>query len=101
MTSFRFRLYVLGETARAHNAVEQLRTLCDSRSNVTCDIEVVDLQTHPEVADEARIVATPTLDRVEPPPVIRVIGDLSSDQLALALELPPSSTTQEDERHAR
>ena len=89
MTSFRFRLYVLGGTARAHSALEQLRALCESRSDVTCDIEVVDLQAHPDVADDARIVATPTLDRIEPLPVIRVIGDLSSDQLAMALELPP------------
>lgn len=89
MTSYRFRLYVLGETPRAHSALEQLRALCDSRRDTTYDIEVVDVHAHPEVADDARIVATPTLDRVEPPPLVRVIGDLSSDQLARALELPP------------
>ena len=89
--SYRFRLYVLGETERAHRALEQLRALCDSRSDTKYDIEVVDLHAHPEVADDAHIVATPTLDRVEPPPVIRVIGDLSSDQMAVALQLPPGA----------
>ena len=88
MTSYRFRLYVLGETARAHSALEQLRALCDSRTCSTCDIDVIDVHAHPELADEARILATPTLDRVEPAPVIRVIGDLSSDQLAMVLGLP-------------
>jgi len=95
VTSYRFRLYVLGETARSRSALEQLRALCDSRSCSACDIEVVDVQAHPEVADEARIVATPTLDRVEPPPTVRVIGDLSSDQLAMALELPPCPKQEE------
>lgn len=89
MTPYRFRLYVLGDTARGRRALEQLRALCDSHGRSGCDIEVVDVQAHPEVADEARIVATPTLDRIEPHPVVRVIGDLSSDQLAIALELPP------------
>ncbi len=91
MTTYRFRLYVLGDTARARQALDQLRALCDSRPCSACDIEVVDVQAHPEVADGARIVATPTLDRIEPSPVVRVIGDLSSDQLAMALELPPCS----------
>ena len=31
---------------------------------------------HPELAEQRQIVATPTLDRVEPLPRIRVIGDL-------------------------
>ncbi|HEU5085160.1 MAG TPA: circadian clock KaiB family protein [Acidimicrobiales bacterium] len=89
MTAYRFRLYVLGETARTETAVQQLRALCASRGCAPCDIEVVDVHAHPEVADEARIVATPTLDRIAPAPLVRVIGDLASDQLAMALELPP------------
>jgi circadian clock protein KaiB len=87
VTSYRFRLYVLGETVRAHAALEQLRSLC-ARAESRYEIEVIDLHENPEIADQARIVATPTLDRLRPAPLIRVIGDLSSDELAMALQLP-------------
>jgi len=87
VTSYRFRLYVLGETVRATRAEEQLRSLCATLLT-ECEIEVVDVQANPRLADDARIVATPTLDRVEPRPTVRVIGDLSSDELAAVLELP-------------
>lgn len=93
MTGYRFRLYVLGETARTESAVQQLRALCASRGCAPCDIEVVDVHAHPDLADEARIVATPTLDRITPTPLVRVIGDLASDQLAMVLELPPRPQT--------
>jgi circadian clock protein KaiB len=94
VTVHRFRLYVLGETVRSGQALQQLRALCTARGCTPCDIEVVDVCAHPELADDARIVATPTLDRIEPPPLVRVIGDLSSDQLAMVLELPPHPSTE-------
>jgi len=89
MTGYRFRLYVLGGTDRTHRAMEQLGGLCRQRLGDDWDLEVVDVQARPEVADEARIVATPTLDRLTPAPPVRVVGDLSSDLLVAALELPP------------
>ena len=90
MTGYRFRLYVLGQSSRARNAEEQLRAVCARRVRGPCVIEVVDLTASPDVADAERIVATPTLDRLEPPPRIRVIGDLGSvERLSAALDLPP------------
>ena len=85
---YRFRLYVLGETNRSARAIEQLRTLCAARLGTEVGIDVVDLHADPDRADDARIVATPTLDRLEPGPLVRVIGDLSSEELATVLELP-------------
>jgi circadian clock protein KaiB len=90
MTGYRFRLYVLGPTSRSRNAEQQLRALCAQRVRGPCAIEVVDLTEAPELADTERIVATPTLDRVEPPPRVRVVGDLgSSERLSAVLDLPP------------
>lgn len=88
MTWYRLRLYVLGDTVRARAAVDRVGALCDSRLGQSWDLEVVDVQASPELADEARIVATPTLDRLEPGPPLRVVGDLSSAALADALDLP-------------
>ena len=89
MTPYRFRLYVMGETARSREAIEALRALCRQRLGDHWQIDVVDLKGRPDLADAARIVATPTLDRLEPEPPTRVIGDLSSlDHLAAVLDLP-------------
>lgn len=89
MTMYRFRLYVMGETARSRAAVEQLRALCRQRLGEQWQVEVIDVKGRPDIAEAARIVATPTLDRLEPEPRTRVIGDLSStDDLAAVLDLP-------------
>ena len=89
MTAYRFRLYVMGETARSSAAIEQLLALCRDRLGDHWHVEVVDLKGRPDLADAARIVATPTLDRLEPGPPARVIGDLSAmDHVATVLDLP-------------
>lgn len=89
MTTYRFRLFVMGETARSRATVEELRALCRQRLGEHWQLDVVDVKGRPDLADSARIVATPTLDRLEPAPRTRVIGDLSStDQLAAVLDLP-------------
>jgi circadian clock protein KaiB len=93
MTVYRFRLYVIGETARSQAAIEQLRALCRQRLGDHWQVEVVDLKGRPDLADDARIVATPTLDRLEPEPRTRVIGELSgNDRLAAVLDLPADMT---------
>lgn len=89
MPLFRFELYVMGRTSRSRNAEQQLRALCASRTEGRYEIEVFDVAEDPGLAEERRIVATPTLDRVEPLPRIRVIGDLGpAERLTTALDLP-------------
>ena len=93
---FRFELYVMGQTSRSRNAERQLRALCEVHLEGRYEIEVVDVAEHPELAEERRIVATPTLDRVEPPPRVRVIGDLGPpERLLSALDLPQDLGTTE------
>ena len=90
MTQYAFRLYVQGQTVRARAAVEQLEALCRACCGEAWEVEVVDVERQPDLADQARIVATPTLDRLAPEPRTRVIGDLSSqERLAAALGLSP------------
>jgi pyruvate dehydrogenase E2 component (dihydrolipoamide acetyltransferase) len=52
------------------------------------DVEIIDVLEHPEMAEQDKILATPTLIKQLPPPLRRVIGDLSdSDKVLLGLEL--------------
>lgn len=93
MTFFSFRLFLLGDSSRSRAAEQALRRLCADRfGDSGFSIEVVNVEEHRDVADAARIVATPTLDLIAPLPRIRVIGDLSSsDELAATLGLPAAA----------
>jgi circadian clock protein KaiB len=81
------RLYVSGQALNSRTAIRNLESL---RAALTASaaVEVVDVREKPELAEEDRILATPTLVRREPPPVRKIIGDLSDTHRVLAgLEL--------------
>ena len=91
----RFRLFVAGETARSLRAAAHIRSLCAAALDDDYELEIIDVLERPDLADEARILATPTVIKASPPPLRRVIGDLSDlERLASALdlELPEPST---------
>ncbi|MFA9477017.1 circadian clock KaiB family protein [Phycisphaerales bacterium AB-hyl4] len=75
---FRLKLFVSGRTLRVERAVEAIRRICQDDLQGECDLEVVDVLEHPELAERNRILATPTLIKELPPPLRRVIGDLTS-----------------------
>ena len=98
MSTYRFRLFVTGETGRSRQAAENLRELCEARVAGLYDLEVIDVLDHPELAEEDRIIATPTAIRLVPLPPRRVIGDLSDLKLAAtALDLPNRQTASQAE----
>lgn len=82
---FSFRLYIAGQCVRSAAAASNLRLLCESRVPGCHEIEVVDATEYPERAEEERILATPTVVRLEPLPQLRVIGDLSDHRRAAVL----------------
>lgn len=55
-------------------------------------MEIIDVLEQPEIAETHRILATPTLIKELPPPLRRVIGDLSDkEKVLLGLELRKSN----------
>jgi len=81
------KLYINGMTAAARAALENLEEVCQKCHGHDYIIEVIDIREHPQQAEEEKIIATPTLIRKNPPPVSRVIGDLSErSQLMLGLD---------------
>lgn len=78
------RLYVTGNTTRSARAIETTRQICDTYLQGRHDLEVVDLYEHPEAAAREQIVAAPTLVKLVPEPLRRVIGDLSNRERLLA-----------------
>jgi circadian clock protein KaiB len=84
------RLYVAGQSARSEAALRNLKTICDEHLAGRYRIEVIDLLTQPQLARGDQIVAVPTLVRHLPPPMKKIIGDLSNEERVLVgLDLRP------------
>ena len=77
------RLYVTGMTARSARAVDNLRTICDEHLEGRYDLEVIDIYQQPALTKREQIVAAPTLIKILPLPIRRLIGDLSNRQRVL------------------
>jgi len=86
------RLYVAGQTPRSSIAFDNLKRLCEERLKGHYSIEVIDLLKNPRLAKDDQILAIPTLVRRLPPPVRRIIGDLSNtERVLVGLDLRPKS----------
>lgn len=83
--ALRLRLYVAGNAPNSLRAVANARALCEERFPGRHELEIVDLLTHPLRAHADGIVVTPTLLKLAPPPVQRVIGNLSDIEAVLAI----------------
>ena len=72
------RLYVSGSTLKSALAIENIKRICEQHLKNRYDLEVIDIYQQPSLAREEQIVAVPTLIKQSPPPVRRLIGDLSN-----------------------
>jgi len=88
-------LYVTGSNPRAQLAVENLRRICEQELAGQYELEIIDVLENPQLAEDEKILATPTLIKQLPPPLRRVIGDLSdTDKVLLGLEVRPQTSAQ-------
>jgi len=89
---WQLRLYVAGQTAKSIAAFANLKRLCEEHLQGQYKIEVVDLLENPKLARGDQILAIPTLVRQLPPPVKKIIGDLSNtERVLIGLDLRPAS----------
>ncbi|HEX2164448.1 MAG TPA: circadian clock protein KaiB [Thermoanaerobaculia bacterium] len=92
------KLYVTGKSPRAERAIENLRRLCEDELAGCYELQVIDVLEHPQLAEDERILATPTLIKQLPPPLRRVIGDLSNkEKVLLGLDLHRLRQAEEQE----
>ena len=84
-----FVLYLSSRNTRlSKRAIQNLNEICEEHLKGKYNIEIVDIEEHPEIGIEKQIIASPTLIRELPEPLKRVIGDLSETEKALvALEI--------------
>ena len=86
------RLYVAGQTPRSVAAFANLKRICEDHLAGRYNIEVVDLVKHPKLAAGDQILAIPTLVRMLPQPLRKIVGDLRDTERALVgLQLRPAA----------
>jgi len=88
--SWNLRLYIAGQTPKSITALTNLKKICEQHLANQYNIEIIDLVRHPELARKDQILAIPTLVRRLPPPLKKIIGDLSnSEKVLLGLDMEP------------
>ncbi len=76
-TRYRLRLYIIAGRTYAKISVENLKSICQTVLAGRHELEIIDVSEKTALADEDRVLATPTLLRLEPKPIRRIVGDLS------------------------
>jgi circadian clock protein KaiB len=89
------RLYVAGQTKKSLAAFANLKKICEKYLGGRYRIEIIDLLENPQLAKGDQILAVPTLVRKLPPPIKKIIGDLSNtERVLVGLDLLSERDTQ-------
>lgn len=92
-SSFKFLLYVAGDTPNSVAALANITALCDAHLGGRHEIEIVNVLKNPKRALTDGIFMTPTLVKLSPHPVQKIVGTLSQNPIvmqALGMEMATS-----------
>jgi len=79
---------VTGASSRSSTAIANLTRICEQELQGQYQLEIIDVLEFPDLAEDEKILATPTLIKSLPLPLRRVIGDLSNtEKVLLGLEV--------------
>jgi len=88
MNKIKLTLYITGHTSKSIHAIENLKKISEGELKDKIEIRIVDVLEHPQLAEDEKILATPTLVKTLPSPVRRIIGDLSQvEKVLLGLDV--------------
>lgn len=94
MSDLRLMLFVAGDSPRSREAAANLARVCSDLLGGPAYVETVDVLLRPDLADQYRILTTPTVVRDAPMPRRRVTGDLrDAAQVLAALDLISTSAS--------
>lgn len=92
MHKYKLKLFVTGQTPRSQRAIRNLRRLCEEDLPHQVDLTVIDVLQSPQLAEDAKVIATPTLVKETPLPARRLVGDLSdTESLLMGLDIEKSA----------
>ena len=92
------KLYVTGNTPQSTKALVNLKRICEEHLKGSYDLQVIDVYQKPELASEQQIIAAPTLVKLLPLPIRRLIGDMSDEnKVLLGLSISPRKVESSDD----
>jgi len=90
---FILKLYVVASSSASEMALRNLKEIITRESGIVFQLEVIDVREYPQLAEDDKILAVPTLIRKLPQPIRKIIGDLSDkENVLLGLNLIPQKT---------
>lgn len=88
MNKVKLKLYITGQTPKSQRAIANMRRICNKELTSQHQLVIIDVLERPQLAEDERILATPTLIKELPLPPRRIIGDLSdSNKVLLGLDI--------------
>ncbi len=83
MNKYLLRLYITGNSINSQRAIANLFRICHEELKDQYTVEIIDVLEQPQTAEREKILVTPTLIKQLPPPLQRIIGDMSNTQKVL------------------
>lgn len=80
---YMLKLYVAGQSPKSVLAIANMKKICEENLQGRYELMVIDLYQQPQLAQGEQIIAIPTLIKKLPPPLRRVIGDMSNTERVL------------------
>jgi len=77
------RLYVAGSAPNSVSAISNLESICKRYLKSNCELEIVDVFEEPTRALAEGVLVTPSLTKLSPLPISKVIGNLSDIKAVL------------------
>ncbi|HAC62550.1 MAG TPA: circadian clock protein KaiB [Cyanothece sp. UBA12306] len=88
MSKYLLKLYIAGNTINSQRAISNLLRICQEELHDQYNVEIIDVIEEPQKAEQEKILVTPTLIKELPPPLQRIIGDMSNThKVLLGLDL--------------
>ncbi len=87
-STYVLRLYIIGSSPRSQQAVTSIKKICEEYLKGRYELEVIDIYQKKTLGKYEQIIAVPTLIKKLPPPLRRIIGDMSDkDRILIGLDL--------------
>ena len=71
------KLYVAGNTPNSIRALKTLNSILEREFQGVYALKVIDVLKNPQLAEEDKILATPTLAKILPPPDRKIICEMT------------------------
>jgi circadian clock protein KaiB len=77
------RLYIADSAPNSARAIANLAAICKEHLGDQFELEIIDVLEHPQRALADGIIVTPSLTKVSPSPLARIVGNLSDTNSVL------------------